>query len=415
MKRFFDAKFFAKNRQNLIKSLGHGSLVVMTAHGQMQRSADMAFRFAQEPNFWYLSGIDVPGWWIIIDGAQDRTWLVRPDADPIRTVFDGALSDQDALRMSGADNVIDQIEARRLLGSLRQRHRIAYTLRPQPVKLQYGFYPNPALKEFGDILSKFEMRDARKEIAALRAIKNDREIEAITSAVATTVNGIKRVLKELPSLKYEYEVEAILNYEFRVKGGGGHCFDPIAASGVNTCVMHYERNNDKFAQRSWLLMDVGAAYAHYSSDVARTVPTTKLRTARQLEVYAAVQRVNVLCIAYCQSGASVAEYQNYADGLIAHELVSLGLLKDPDDKEAVRKYFPHAIGHGLGISPHESLGGHKTFMPGMVMAIEPGIYIPEESFGVRIENDILITDEGPHNLSSALPTDLDALAKLSTS
>lgn len=413
MKPTFDATFFTQNRQNFIQSLGHGSLVVMTAYGQMQRNNDMAFKFEQESNFWYLTGIESPEWWVIIDGSQGRTWLVRPESDPVKAIFEGALGDKEALRQSGADTVIDRTEARRLLGSLRPRHRIAYTVRPQSVRARHGFHPNPALKELGDVLGQFEMRDCRKELAVLRSIKRPVEIGAIQTAIDITIRGFERVLEELPKLKAEYEVEAIFNYEFRATGGNGHAYDPIVAAGQNACTLHYVDNDQPLGTRSWLLMDVGAKISHYCADITRTLPVTKQWTKRQQAIYEAAERVHDAAVALCKPGMSVAEYQQSVDDAMTAELLDLQLMRDEGDDEALRRYFPHAISHGLGVDVHDSLGSPKVFKAGMVLTVEPGIYVPEEAIGVRIENDILITDKGPRNLSAALPSNLDALVKLS--
>lgn len=412
MDSYFKASFFAHNREQLLHEVGRGALIVLTAFGQMQRGNDTAFLFEQEPNFWYLSGIDKPDWWLIIDGAQNRTWLVSPDIDEIRQVFDGGLDNEAATAISGADSVIDRTEARRLLAGLRSNHRIVYTVRPQTMYSHYGFYPNPALKNLGDELRMFEMRDCRKEVATLRAIKQEVEIKAIKKAISITISGFNRVMAKLTDIKYGYEIEAELTYEFRRLGASGHAFEPVIATGKDACTIHHITTDQVIARHSWLLMDVGARFQNYCADIARTIPMSNQFSDRQQSVYGAVERVHNMAVKLCNPGMVVAEYLRQVDAAMSAELIALKLISSPGNTTVMRKYFPHAISHGLGIDPHDPLGAPVLFKPGMVLAVEPGIYIPEEKLGIRIENNILITDDGPINLSKALPTNLNSLLKL---
>ncbi len=372
----------------------------------------MPFKFEQEANFWYLSGLDHPDWWLIIDGDQGRTWLVKPEVDEVRQIFDGSLDAEMTLKVSGANAVIDRTEARRLLPTLRARHRIVYTLLPQAVRSQYGFHPNPAQAEMNDELRMFEVRDCRKEIATLRAIKQPIEIQAIQKAVDITIDGFKSSLSKLGTLKNEYEIEAILDYKFKSLGASGHAYDPIVAGGSNACTLHYVNNNQALKKQDWLLMDVGAKYNHYCADITRTFPLGKQFTKRQLAVYEAVLRVHNTAVKLCHPGTSVSEYQKQVEAVMTSELESLKLIGPHEDSKRMRAYFPHAISHGLGLDVQDPLGAPVLFKAGMVLTVEPGIYLHEENLGIRIENDILITEEGPRNLSKRLPNDINSLLKL---
>lgn len=411
----FSPAFFAGNRERLLNELGFGALVVLTAHGHMQRGSDSAFHFEQEANFWYLTGIDYPDWWLILDGNSRKCWLVRPEADEIRDIFDGSLNDKAALKISGADAVLDRTEARRMLGTLHGHHSVAYSLLPQAELSRYGFYPNPAPRELQDELRLFSVRDCRQELARLRAIKQDVEISALQKAINITIDGLKTVYKQLGKSKYEYEIEALLSYEFRMKGAEGHAYDPIVAGGKNACTLHYVDNNSLLNKKEWLLADVGARYQHYCADITRTIPLNKTPTKRQRAVYEAVERVQKTAIKLCVAGQSVADYNQAVETAMRQELIGLGLMKEGDGEDVLRQYFPHAISHGLGIDVHDALGRPTHFAAGMVLTVEPGIYIPKESIGVRIEDDILITVDGPKNLSRKLPSNLDKLLALTKS
>ncbi|MFS8119861.1 MAG: aminopeptidase P family protein [Microcoleus sp.] len=406
MARHFPNSFFITNRKKLLNEIGGGSFVILTGHGLMQRANDCSYPFEQEPNFWYLCGVTHPDWWLLIDGIQNRTWLVHPDVDDIRNIFDGSLDQKEALKISGADAVIDRTEARRLIGTLRQKHSVAYTLTAQAELSRYGFYANPALKELHDELRAFRIQDCRKELNRLRAIKQQLEIEAIQAAIDITAKGFAAVRAAAPKLHHEYELEAIFGYEFRRAGSSGHAYDPIVAADQNACTLHYVDNSSSYTKSSWLLADVGARYEQYCADVTRTFPVGK-PTKRVVALYEAVLRVHDKAIALCTPGQSVREYHKLTERAMAEELVVLKLIKNVDDEEGLRTYFPHAISHGLGIDVHDSLGSPIQFAAGMVLTVEPGLYVENEKIGIRIEDDILITESGPKNLSAKIPTRID--------
>ena len=207
---------------------------------------------------------------------------------------------------------------------------------------------------------------------------------------------------KLSTLKYEYEIEAILNAAFRKTGAHGHAYDPIVAAEKNACTLHYVQNNDKLPKNGLVLIDAGAKFSGYAADVTRTY-AIGTPTARQSAVHHAVEKAHQEIISLVRPGLKISEYSERVDEIMKAALKSLNLLSAPED---YRRYFPHAISHGLGIDVHESLGGSETFKPGMIFTVEPGIYIPEESIGVRIEDDILVTDDGHRVLSEALPTGL---------
>lgn len=398
--------FFAANRTRLSEAL-HGGVVVLGAYTGMQRSADMAFRFEQEANFWWLTGIERPDWWVIIDNARQKTWLVSPDVSESHQIFDGSLSPEDALRISGADDVITQEAAGRILRDLAKKHSIVYTLGDPPYMEYFGFHVNPAPKKVFDMLSRIfnSVQDCRKDLARLRAIKQPEEIERLKKAIQLTADTFEAVKENLASFKYEYEVEAEFSYRFRKAGAAGHAYDPIVAAGKNACTLHYLDNDARLKKRQLLLLDIGARAEGYAADITRTYALGE-PTKRQISIHKALQQAHTEIISLIGPDLSVEQYQKDVDTIMIESLLSLGLLESKDDEKTYRKIFPHAISHGLGIDPHDSLGAPKYFQPGMVLTVEPGIYLPEEGIGVRIEDDILVTSKGNTNLSGALSTDL---------
>jgi Xaa-Pro aminopeptidase len=398
-----NALFFEHNRQRLIKST-NGGLVVLSAYSEMQRGNDAAFGFEQEANFWWLTGIREPDWWVIIDGLQEKAWLVTPTISDSHKLFDGNLSTAEAQKISGIKHCINRDEATMLLRDHAKKHSVAYSLADHSHAEHFDFVVNPAQKKIWQMLERTftSVKDCRLELAKLRAIKQPDEIKAIKKAIKITSDAFEYVTQKLPELHYEYEVEAEFSYYFRMHGADGHAYDPIVAGGKNACVLHYGNNSDKLKKSSLLLLDIGARIDGYAADITRTYQIGEA-TIRQQTVSQAVQKAQKAIIALLKPGLSVESYHDQVDIIMHGALDSLGLLKNEGD---YRRYFPHAISHGLGVDVHDALGQPTEFLAGMVITVEPGIYIPEESIGVRIEDNILITPTGHTNLSAHLSTGL---------
>lgn len=398
--------FFTHNRHLLIEKL-QGGVAVFSAYAQMQRGNDMAFQFEQEANFWWLTGIEYPDWTVIIDGTKGKSWLVAPSISHSHEIFDGSLSVDMAKEISGVDAVISQEDAQSLLRDLSKRHSLVSTLGEQPYAEHLDFTLNPAIKALREQVARIftTVQDCRKDLAKLRAIKQPDEITAMKSAIAVTVDSFNLVKSRLQTMNYEYEVEAEFNYYFRTHGTKGHAYDPIVAGGGNACTLHYVANSDKLKKRQLLLLDIGARTGGYAADITRTYAYGE-PTKRQVEIHAAVQLAQQQIIALIAPNLSVEQYQRDVDKVMADALLRVGLMSSPDDTDNYHKYFPHAISHGLGVDVHDSLGSPQYLQPGMVLTVEPGIYIPEEGIGVRIEDDILVSATGNVNLSARLSTDL---------
>ncbi len=397
------SKFFKSNRARLINNT-QGGVIVLSAYSAMQRSGDSGATFEQESNFWWLTGINKPDWWLIIDGGRSKSWLVFPEISDIHQTFNGGLSVDEAKDISGVDSVISNDEATRMLRDLASRHSVVGGLDEDPSAKYYDFVLNPAPKKMWRKLETIfnEVQDIRSELSKLRAIKQPEEIRAIKSAIKLTIASFSMVKEKLPNLKHEYEIEAEFSYYFRQHGAAGHAYDPIVASGRNACTLHYADNSSAVKSHSLVLMDIGARINGYAADISRTY-AVGAPTKRQIEVHAAVESAHRQIIKLLRPGLSVAEYHNLVDEIMQSALKRLDLLNSPED---YRRYFPHAISHGLGVDVHDSLGKPTVFLPGMILTVEPGIYIPKESIGVRIEDNILITETGNTNLSAALPTSL---------
>lgn len=389
--------FFTRNRQALLETVG--GPIVVTGFCSLQRKGDAVFRFEQDASFWYLTGINEPDWWAIL--TNESHILVAPQLSETQRLFEGGISLETARQLSGVDRIITPAEGRELLTTLAERYDTVSTIGRDPHTRFYGFSLNPAPERLRRRLKNMfsSVSDCRLPINRLRAIKQPEEIVMIQRAIDITVEAFNSIKPALSSLQYEYEVEAAFTSTFRTSGAQGHAYEPIIAMGKNACTLHYSSNQEPLHD-GLLLLDVGAQVGGYAADITRTYQRGTT-TDRQLAVHAAVRSAHSEIIALLRPGLSVAAYHEQVDTIMHKALESLDLLKEPSD---YRRYFPHAISHGLGIDAHDPLGMPTEFQEGMVLTVEPGIYISEESIGVRIEDDIVITKDGSRTLSASLPT-----------
>lgn len=385
-----DSGFFAANRTRLSEALEDG-VVLLSAHDKMQLVHDMAAPFVQESNFWWLTGLELPGWQLLLDVATGAAALVEPRLGATEKTFESYCTPQEASRISGVTMVLSEDEASEWITG-----KIVYTLRPHSQKtLQCT--PNPAPRRTWRQAQQNaqEVRDIRLVIAKLRAIKQPQEIMAIQAAINITADAFERIAPLVPKKKTEAEIAAEFTYDF-MKRGALHAYEPIVAAGANACTLHYINNSS--ALDGLVLIDIGAKMNGYSADITRTYAHAPL-TDRQRRVHAAVAAAHAAIISLLRPGLAVKNYADAVDDIMKQALMSLGLMKSLQDEMDYRRYFPHAISHGLGVDVHDSLGQTEVFEEGMVLTVEPGIYILDEKIGVRIEDDILISATGYQNLS----------------
>ena len=396
--------FFAANRDRLIESVGE-SIFVFAAHTKLQQRADSEYAFSQDASFWYLTGIDQPDWLLIIDGYSRTSYLVKPHVDPVYELFTGALSAEHAVERSGVDEILSPEQALVLLKQFAGKYSEVWSLGPDPHAKYYDFSLNPApLKLWRRLHRLFgEAKSCRPQLARLRARKSPEEIEAIRRAVDLTAAAFRDIKHSISRASHEYEIEAEFSYYFR-QHNAAHAYEPIVASGAHACTLHYTANNDAIAASDLVLIDIGARVDGYNADVTRTYAINpQAISRRQQAIHDTIAGAHTDIISIIKPGLSLRDYSEYVDTRMKAALGDLGLLHDSSDAAAYRRYFPHAISHGLGIDVHESFGGYAELQRGMVFTVEPGIYIPEEGIGVRIEDDILVTDTGFDNLSKGIP------------
>lgn len=406
MRDNFSADFFTSNRLKL-QSAVNASLIVLAANGLLQRSADTTFPFRQDSNFWYLCGIDEPDYVLVIEESQ--TFLIAPGRAEHRDLWDGRLDQKSMKLKSGIDDIEEHHSGWLRLDKLLKKHKKVHTIAPfEAYYDHFGFYANPARGALLGALSKhrqLEIIDIRKNVAIMRQIKQSPELEAIQSAIDITADSLHIIKDRLRDYGNEKEIEADLTAEFIRRGGRGHAYQPIIAGGRNAATIHYIDNDQPLDHGELLLLDVGSEVANYSADITRTYAFKK-PSKRQTQVYEAVMSVREQAFDMLKPGLSMKAYEQQVDAMMAKELKKLQLISDVEDKKKLKKYYPHLTSHFLGLDTHDAADYERPLEPGMVLTVEPGIYIADENIGIRIEDDVLITESGIKNLSAALPVRL---------
>ncbi|MGB4654540.1 MAG: aminopeptidase P family protein [Bacteroidales bacterium] len=410
------SQMYIRNREKLVSQLKINSLVIVNSNDEMPKNGDQTFLFRQHSTLFYLTGIDQEKTILTIcphhPNPSLREIIFIINADPTTLVWQGyKLSPQDVTELSGVKTVkfVDSFES--VLRELMVFSENVYLYQNDYIK----FFTDVPCKDdrFAlEIKNKYPLHNYLPLTAItspMRAVKEPEEIAQMKIACGITRDAFLRVLKMVKPGVMEYEVEAEYTHEFIRQGANGHAFDPIIASGKDTCVLHYINNNKECKDGDLLLMDVGADYGNYAADMSRTIPINGKFSKRQKQVYMSVLDVLNQATALLVPGSCIDKWHKQVCKLIENELVKLGLLTSFDienqnpDSPAFFKYYMHGSGHFLGLDTHDTGSKFQTFVPGMVITCEPGIYIPDENIGIRLENDILITDNQPVNLMSDIP------------
>lgn len=395
--------FFKNNRKKLQQSLDEDALIVLTAQSLLQRSGDTTFPFRQDSTFFYFTGIEEPE--VVVVLSKSTEFIILPKRSKIEESFGGTINRDEVAKVSGIQEVYGSSEGWEKYKKLQKGRNKVHTLSAAPTKITHldKYFTNPARKHLLQKLKRLsphiEVVDIRPQVVALRQVKQPEELNMIKEAIAITARGFEAVQKlQKPGVK-EYEIAAEFDYVFR-KHNTGHAYLPIIASGGNAAILHYNKNNTTLESGSLLLLDVGAEYQHYAADITRTYPIGPV-SERQYALHQAVLRVHKATIGSLKSGDTWRAYFTQAEQYMGEELLALQLIS-ANTREQVRRYFSHGISHNLGLDVHD-VCDYKKLQENMVITVEPGIYIPEEGVGVRIEDDILITKEGAVNLSSHIP------------
>ena len=398
-----------KRRENLGNLLNNGEIIVIFGADEPTGIN----KYIQNNNFLYLTGLYTAHEAIYVcfknqDKVQEFLFIQRNI--PERIVWDGAkLYPEEAKEISGLSEIKYLDEFISLIMPYLQASKKLY-INSGSVGLDSPLNkPLFFISKVQERILHIDFAEANQVMMPLRQIKDKTEIEYLSKAIEITGFGLESIFKNARSGMHEYELEAMLYYEMRRRGVSHFGFAPIIAGGKNATILHYKENDNIIGKNDLVLCDVGALYNNYSADITRTFPITKGFNKRQKEVYSAVLDVQKTIIEMIKPGVSMTDLNKRTGELIGEACVKLKLLKDPAD---FRKYYMHSIGHHLGMDTHDLGPRDSILKEGMVITIEPGIYIPKENIGVRIEDDILVTKKGYKNLSAQIPKEIEELDEI---
>ncbi|MEJ7646278.1 MAG: aminopeptidase P family protein [Chryseolinea sp.] len=423
-------ELFIANRAKLRGALKTNAVVVVNANDVMPTNADGTMRFRQNSDLFYLTGVDQEETVLVLcpsfpDKKFREVLFLRETNEHIATWEGHKLTKEEARSATGVETVMWVSEFPALFKTImvmgdtehvylntNDHYRADVIIESRDmrfVKSCMEKFPLHRYERLAPILHK------------LRTIKSQREIEQLQQACDITASGFNRVLKFVKPGVMEYEIEAELAHEFLRLRSRGFAYEPIIASGADSCVLHYIDNSKACNAADVLLLDVGAEYANYNADLTRTIPVSGKYSKRQKEVYNAVLHVQREAIKLLKQGEKYYDYHREVQKIMESQLIDLKLLDKTDiknqekGKPLLQKYFMHGTGHQLGLDVHDVGNMYHEMAVGQVWTVEPGIYIREESLGVRIENNVVIADGGVLDLMGAIPIEAEEIEEIMNS
>jgi Xaa-Pro aminopeptidase len=413
-------RLFIKNREHFIELLPDNSVAIFYSNDQQPRNGDQYFPFRQQSDFFYLTGINQEKS-ILLISPNNKNKNLREVLFLIKTneqidVWEGhKYSKEEAKEISGIENIcwLNDFDVN-LNEVISTTNNIFLNRNEYPKFFSEVEERNHRLGN--ELKSRFPLHSYHRSaplLTQLRLIKSDEEIALLQEACNITNKAFRRVLAITKPKIFEFEIQAEIEHEFTINKANGHSYAPIIASGSNACVLHYIENDKKCNDGELLLFDFGAEYANYSADMSRTIPVNGKFTIRQKECYNAVLSVFKQAKKLYVPGNTINIINDKVSKMMEKEMISLGLFTEDDvvnqDKgnPFFKKYFMHGTTHFLGLDVHDVGSKDEIFKPGMVLTCEPGLYIREENIGIRIENDILITDDSPIDLMEDIPIEFD--------
>lgn len=421
-----NSNLFKENRARFVAQMKPNSIAIIHSNDMMSRNGDAHFPYRQSSDLFYLTGLDQEEVILVLypdcpRGNQFKEIVFTKQTNEHIAVWEGyKYTKEDAATTSGIKTIYWLDEMQPLFNEL--------------ILLAENIYVNT--NENDRAVSDYPSRDVRHALALkkeyvghnferaqpifknLRMIKSSEEIDLMQKACDITNHAFRRVLATTQPKMNEYEVEAHIIYEFMRRGAAGHAYTPIIAGGKNACVLHYIANDQILNDGDLMLMDFGAEYANYAADMSRTIPVSGRFTPRQKAVYNAVLKVKKEAEALLVVGNNLTDYHKEVGKIMESELIALGLL----NRDAVRqqnpsrplykKYFMHGTSHHLGLDVHDLCHRYVDFAEGMIFTCEPGIYIPEENIGIRLEDDLVVTKGKPLNLMADIPIEVEEIEAL---
>jgi Xaa-Pro aminopeptidase len=415
------ATHYVQVRRRLASQLVPGGMVILQSNDVMPTSADGTMMFRQTADMLYLTGIGQEETILVLfpdayDPRHREVLFVRETNDHVRVWEGYKLSKDEATTLSGIKTVYWTHEFDRIWHTLMCECKAVYLNQNEHVR---------SVIEVETREARFSAR-TKKEfpahtylrlaplLAPLRLSKGAGEVAQLQKACDITELGFRRLLEFVRPGVMEYEVEAEMLHEYVRNGSRGFAYNPIVASGANACVLHYNDNDRPCQDGDLMLLDCAAEYGGYASDLTRCIPVNGRFSPRQRQVYEAVLRIHKAAAQMLVPGNNLPDYEYVVGKMMEQELVNLGLLttatlKNLDGSPAYKRYYPHGTSHHLGLDVHDVGARHATFVPGMVLTVEPGIYIQEEGLGIRIENNFVITEGKPLDLMANIPIEIEEI------
>lgn len=409
-------ELFVNNRKRFMRKMQPESIAIFYSNDQMLRSGDTYHPFRQNSGLFYLSGLDQEDTVVVLfpdcikEGYQEVAFIKRT-SEHIAQWEGHKFSKEDAQRISGINKIFWLDELPQVLHELILLSKRIYLNTEEHDRL-IPLTPSRNMRAARQLMEQYpahKYHRAQPILKKLMMTKSVLELELTQQAINITSKAFRRVLEFIKPGIMEFEIEAEITHEFLRNRANGHAYDPIIASGPNNCVLHYIQNNQECQSGDLVLMDFGAEYANYAADLTRTVPVNGQFSPRQREVYDAVLKILNEAKQMLVPGATLEEYKKDVVQLFESALIDLKLLtrKEIEAQTAeaplYKKYFMHGISHFLGMEVHDPADHYAPIQAGMLFTCEPGIYIPEERIGIRLENNIIVTDEGPFDLMTNIP------------
>jgi Xaa-Pro aminopeptidase len=397
------SSFHAANRAALAKFIGGDAVAVIDTSDTLTRSGDFEYSFHPDPNFFYLTGVAEPEAVLVLvpghaQAAMRELLFISGTSEHVSTWEGERHTPEAAAQISGITTVLMIAELKPILSQLLEKYHSVYLNANESLA---DHMPSPSKRRaqrLRQTMPLHRLRSALPQLARQRVIKHPAEVDQLRRAIEITGAGIEAARRILPHARHEYELEAELTAEF-IRRGSTNAFLPIVAAGQSATIIHHMKNNGPVTPGNLVLLDIGAESACYAADISRTIPVSGHFTDRQGAVYEAVWRVQQAAIGLLKPGVKKRPYEDQVGQLILEELRGLGL-KNPD----LRTHYPHSASHFLGLDVHDVGDYAQPLTAGMVITVEPGIYLREEGIGVRLEDDVLVTQTGCEVLSSAIPS-----------
>ena len=407
---------FIENRKKFIESIKDKSATVFVSNDLMPTNADEEMPFIQNTNLFYLTGIDQEDTFLIL--APDfpnknlREILFIKETSEEISIWEGnKLTKNEAIKISGIKTVLWNDEFYKILPLIIAESNNLYIEKNEHIR-SITKVETAQDRFYGFAKEKFPLQNFERSypiLSKLRMVKNNIEIKLIQKACDITEKGFRRILNYTKPGVWEYELEAEFIHEFIKNNSKGFAYQPIIASGINACTLHYNENDCECKLGSLILMDVAAEYANYKSDMTRTIPVDGKFTKRQLDVYNAVLNVKNEATNILRPGITVNDYHKEVGKIMESELLKIKLLDKTDVKKQAPKnplfkqYFMHGTSHHLGLDVHDVGNFYVDLKPGNVFTVEPGIYIRKENLGIRLEDNIVIGEKENINLMKNIP------------